>query len=229
MEIFCIFARPIFHIASSLALQMSKRKACSSSDIEENQTEKTKEKHRDEAPECGICYEVLIEPQVGHCGHSICLLCWYRLDYHGTSLADKGCPLCKKISPWQPNFQLREFIQCCPSYVERKTHIWKTIPEEVIKKTEKVCKVAIEFGPDTTSSTAKILLDFLISMVENKSTSFEAVHSVFKIKLLPHKGIFEYVIGLKQPLFKFGGFKPRVRCRITSTDFILYIRKNAHE
>lgn len=54
--------------------------------------------------ECPICMELPIEPQVGQCGHSICIVCKQKLHKN-------ECPICKKKPvKYTPNFMLKEAV-----------------------------------------------------------------------------------------------------------------------
>jgi len=54
------------------------------------------------APTCSVCLELIYEPQVGTCGHSICAECVPE---------DGKCPYCRKITTFQTNYMLREILE----------------------------------------------------------------------------------------------------------------------
>jgi len=54
------------------------------------------------APTCSVCLELIYEPQVGACGHSLCAEC----------VPDDGkCPYCRTKTTFQTNFMLREILE----------------------------------------------------------------------------------------------------------------------
>ena len=53
--------------------------------------------------DCIICCEIMIEPVVGECGHTVCTPCRQKMK-------DK-CPTCCKVVKYQKNFTLRDIIQ----------------------------------------------------------------------------------------------------------------------
>lgn len=56
---------------------------------------------RQDVPECCVCRDLLVEPMVSTCGHSVCGLCSFKLD---------RCPTCRKACSFNPNYSLRFLI-----------------------------------------------------------------------------------------------------------------------
>jgi len=54
------------------------------------------------APTCSVCLELIYEPHVGTCGHSICGECVPN---------DGKCPYCRKTTVFQTNFMFRDMLQ----------------------------------------------------------------------------------------------------------------------
>lgn len=62
-------------------------------------------------PQCSVCYEILLEPYVGPCGHSVCCACYTKLH---------SCPKCRSPVPsWKPNYDLREMLELNPVYKKK--------------------------------------------------------------------------------------------------------------
>ncbi len=88
-----------------------------------------------QAPICPVCLELLIYPQVGTCGHSICGICKLRLN-------QETCPLCRKQSYWVLNFTLVEMMTSISSHfnfqVRKSQFDLMTRPRSLIAKLEEL-------------------------------------------------------------------------------------------
>lgn len=66
---------------------------------------------------CPICQEVLYEPYVGRCGHSVCLYCFIQL-------RPKKCPVCREISDFKTYPKFYGWFRKQKAYAQRAEE-WK--------------------------------------------------------------------------------------------------------
>ena len=53
--------------------------------------------------DCPICVEICVEPMIGTCGHTICMLCLQQIKTE--------CPVCRKSTRFSKNYALRDLLK----------------------------------------------------------------------------------------------------------------------
>src|SRR3990167_1834063 len=105
--------------------------------------------------DCPICTEFCVEPQVGECGHTICIACKRKLEKN-------ECPFCRKKCNYAPNYALKEILQ-------------KLKPKEYREAEDKLFKINVILKSIATTSQLSLTDSKRISEKYEKCTSLESI------------------------------------------------------